>query len=156
MSLRIRPACAADLAEMSRVLIASITELCAPDHGGKAERLASWTANKTPEGVRAMLDNAALRLFVAELDGRVAAVGAILPASGEISLNYVDPDARFRGVSKALLAALETELRAHGVVEAQLTSTITARAFYRAAGWTDDASKVACQGGQGYRMRKTL
>ena len=50
----IRPAREADVPEMSRVLIASITELCAADHGNRADRLASWTANKTPEGVRAL------------------------------------------------------------------------------------------------------
>ena len=152
----VRPATEADLPEMSRVLIASITELCIADHRGAPERLAGWTANKTPEGVARMLANPQLRLLVAELDGRVAAVGAVVPESGEVSLNYVDPAARFRGVSKALLAVLEAELRGHGVVEAQLTSTITARGFYHAAGWREDAAPVACMGGEGHRMRKRL
>ena len=156
MSLVIRPAREADVAEMSRVLIASITELCAADHGNRADRLASWTANKTPEGVRAMLGQAGLSVLVGELDGQIAAVGAMVPANGEIALNYVDPAARFRGVSKAMLAAMEAELRRQGVAEARLTSTITARGFYHAAGWSDDDSRVACQGGEGYRMRKLL
>lgn len=156
MSLVVRPARETDVTEMSRVLIASITELCAADHGDQPERVASWTANKTPEGVRIMLGQAGLSLFVGELDGRVAAVGAVVPAGGEIALNYVDPAARFRGVSKALLSALEAELQAHGVTEARLTSTTTARRFYRAAGWSDDGGKAACQGGEGYRMRKLL
>lgn len=141
---------------MSRVLIASITELCAADHGNRAERLASWTANKTPDGVKAMFAQPGLSLLVGELDGQLAAVGAIIPAKGEIALNYVDPAARFRGVSKALLSAMEAELLRQGVVEARLTSTITARAFYHAAGWIDDDARVACQGGEGYRMRKRL
>ena len=94
---------------MSRVLIASITELCAADHGNGAERLASWTANKTPDGVKAMFAEPGLSLLVGELDGQVAAVGAMIPASGEIALNYVDPGARFRGVSKALLSAMEQQ-----------------------------------------------
>ncbi|KRA47909.1 GNAT family N-acetyltransferase [Devosia sp. Root635] len=156
MSLIVRPAREADVPEMSRLLIASITELCAADHGGRPEQLAAWTANKDEAGVRAMIDNAALCLLVAELDGRLAAVGAVVPANGEVALNYVDPGRRFRGVSKALLAALESELQGHGVIEAQLTSTMTARAFYHAAGWTDDDDRVACQGGSGYRMTKCL
>lgn len=156
MSLVIRRARADDVPEMSRVLIASITQLCGADHGDAPERLAAWTANKGPDGVAGMLANPQLHLLVAELDGQVAAVGAIVAANGEVALNYVDPDARFRGVSKAMLAALETQLFEHGVVDAQLTSTITARAFYRAAGWTEDASLVACMGGHGYRMRKRL
>ena len=156
MSVLVRPARAADVPAMSRVLIASITELCGADHGGDPERLATWTANKTPDGVSAMLANPSLRLLVAELDGRVAAVGAVVPADGEVSLNYVDPAARFHGVSKALLAGLEAELRGHGVAEAQLTSTLTARSFYLAAGWSEDAAPVACMGGKGLRMRKWL
>lgn len=156
MTIVVRPARAADVPDMSRVLIASITQLCVADHGGVAERLASWTANKTPDGVSAMLANPGLRMLVAELDGRLAAVGAIVPDRGEVSLNYVDPAARFRGVSKALLTALEAQLRGHGVVEAQLTSTTTARRFYEAAGWTEDAAPVVCMGGEGHRMFKTL
>ena len=73
-----------------------------------------------------------------------------------MSLNYVDPAARFRGVSKALLAALESELRAAGVVDAKLTSTTTARVFYQAAGWREEATLVDCMGGKGYPMRKQL
>lgn len=155
MIIRVRAATEADIPEMSRVLIASIIELCEPDHGREPERLATWTANKSPEGVGAMLANPKLHLLVAELDGRVAAVGAVVPDSGEISLNYVDPAARFRGVSKLLLAALEAELRAAGVVDAQLTSTTTARDFYLAAGWSEEAP-VDCMGGKGHRMRKHL
>jgi GNAT superfamily N-acetyltransferase len=152
----VRPATQADVPEMSRVLIASITELCGPDHGGAPERLAIWTANKTPEGVAGMLANPQLRMLVAELDDRVAAVGAVMPGRGEVSLNYVDPAVRFRGVSKALLSALEAELKGAGVVDAQLTSTTTARSFYHAAGWSEDAAPVACMGGEGHRMRKRL
>ena len=156
MSIRVRAAQAADSAQMSRVLIASITELCAADHGHDPERLATWTGNKSEAGVAAMVANPHLDVLVAELDGRIAAVGAVVPANGEVSLNYVDPAARFRGVSKALLAALEARLRQAGVVEAQLTSTLTARSFYHAAGWTEDAAPVACMGGEGLRMRKRL
>ena len=152
----VRPAAEADVPDMSRVLIASITELCGPDHGGAPERLATWTANKTPEGVARMLADPDLRVLVAELDGRVAGVGAALPGKGEVSLNYVDPAVRFRGVSKALLVALEAELREQGVIDAELTATNTARKFYHAAGWSDDAAPVACMGGQGHRMRKRL
>lgn len=40
--------------------------------------------------------------------GMILGVGAVTD-KGEITLNYVSPDARFRGVSRALLGALETE-----------------------------------------------
>ncbi len=56
-------------------------------------------------------------------------------ASGKITLNYVLPEARFRGVSKAVLSALEAYLRAEGHVRSTLSSTRTAHRFYREAGY---------------------
>jgi len=136
MSIIVRPARAEDVPAMSRVLIASIAELCAADHGGDPEKIADWTANKTPEGVAEMLGQNGLTLFVAEWDGRVAAVGATT-ASGGIALNYVAPEGRFRGLSKALLAAMEADLAQHGFAEGRLEATKTARDFYRAQGWVE-------------------
>jgi GNAT superfamily N-acetyltransferase len=45
-------------------------------------------------------------LLVAVERYTILAVGSVTDA-GEITLNYVSPDARFRGVSRALLGALE-------------------------------------------------
>src|SRR5690606_26189715 len=55
--ITIRPATEADVPAMSRVLTASITELCGADHGNDPDRIARWTANKNVEGVRSMLAN---------------------------------------------------------------------------------------------------
>ncbi|WP_224704115.1 GNAT family N-acetyltransferase [Devosia aquimaris] len=139
---------------MSAVLMASITELCASDHKNDPEAIARWTANKSPDGVLAMLDDAELTMLVAERDGAVVAVGAVRGA--EVALNYVAPQARRSGVSKALLGAMEAHMRAQGVTQAHLTSTYTAADFYRAMGWTADAAPVACMGGTGLAMHKPL
>jgi GNAT superfamily N-acetyltransferase len=55
--------------------------------------------------------------------------------AGKVLLNYVSPDARFRGVSKALMRTLEDRARAAGIAECSLDSTQTALAFYRALGY---------------------
>jgi GNAT superfamily N-acetyltransferase len=151
----VRRAAVADVAAMSRVLTDSITQLCAADHDGDAGKLAAWTRNKTPEGVKAMLDNPHGRLFVAELDGAVVAVGGVSDG-GDITLNYVAPQARFRGVSKAMLVALEVELRALGFSEGRLEATATARQFYEDAGWLSDGVQATGRMVNGYPMRKTL
>jgi GNAT superfamily N-acetyltransferase len=52
-------------------------------------------------------------------------------------LNYVAPAARFRGVSKALVAALEATARNLGLAECRLESTQTALQFYRRLGYVD-------------------
>ena len=123
----VRLAAEADIPAMSEVLTRSITELCALDHKNDPAAVAAWTANKTPEGVRRILDNPDVQLFVAEHDSVVAAVGCV-QAGNEIGLNYVHP---------ALLAAMEQAMREAGVREAKLKATQTAHDFYRANGWLD-------------------
>lgn len=144
----VRAATPDDAETMSAVLIASITELCAEDHRNDPTLIVQWTANKTPEAVRAMFGRSQA-LFVAECDGEIAAVGLV--AGREIALNYVSPAHRFAGVSKALLAAMEAAL---GPGEAALTSTRTARRFYRDAGWVEISSPT--RDAESYPMRKRL
>jgi GNAT superfamily N-acetyltransferase len=153
--IRVRPATAVDVEAMSRVLVASTTELCAADHAGDPHLIAAWTANKTPAMVGAMLRTPGVRLFVAERDGGIAAVGAILRGD-EIGLNYVSPEHRFAGVSKALLAAMEETMRSGGVTEGRLGSTETAHRFYRAAGWQDTGAPRPDRPLAGWPMTKRL
>ena len=155
MSVTVRRATEADIPAMSRVLIASITELCAADHGSDPVKLSAWLRNKTPGGVQEMLENPRGQLFVAELDGILGAVGAI-SNDGQITLNYVAPEMRFRGMSKTLLARLEAELQARGCAEGRLEATATAKLFYEKAGWSVDGPQAEDRAVNGYPMRKTL
>lgn len=155
MSISVRRAEPGDVPAMSRVLTASIIELCATDHGNDPAAIAAWTRNKTPEGVATMLANANLLMFVAEVAGEIGAVGAVTRA-GEIALNYVAPDMRFLGLSKALLARLETELQALGFQEGRLEATATAQRFYERAGWRLDGPQASGRVVNGYPMRKVL
>lgn len=75
-------------------------------------------------------------LYVAETEGVLAGVAG-MTTGGKITLNYVSPDFRFRGVSKALLAKLESRARELGLMQCHLESTKTAERFYRAAGFHD-------------------
>jgi GNAT superfamily N-acetyltransferase len=155
VSVSVRRATKADVDEMSRVLIASITELCVADHKNNAEAIAAWTANKTPESVTRWVADPKLLMLVAERNGEIAAVGSIrLP--DEIGLNYVSPAHRFAGVSRATLAAMEEAMRAAGVTEGRLYSSATARRFYRTAGWKDVGGALSGRLAAGYPMRKHL
>lgn len=149
--ITVRAARLDDAEAMSAVLIASITELCAADHGGDAAAIAEWTANKTPDGVREMMAKPDTQFLVAEHDGAIAAVGAM--SGREIRLNYVSPAHRFAGVSKALLSAME---RAIGPGEARLEATKTAQQFYRKAGWTAVGTSAGFAGVTCQTMRKAL
>ncbi len=153
--IAIRPAEPGDAASAAAVMRGSIRRLCAADHGNDPARLAAWCANKTAAQFRRWLADPETRLFVAELDDLIAAVGGV-SAGGEVLLNYVAPRAARRGVGTSLLAGLESELVALGHAEARLESTATAYGFYLARGWTDAGGSVAWLGMRGQAMRKTL
>ena len=119
----------------------SIAELCGADHRGDPALLAAWLANKTPKVFAGWMRRADASYLVATERGAIAAVGAVTD-SGEILLNYVSPDARFRGASSALLAGLEARAAGRGARQCTLISTETARRFYRARGYEEIGAPV--------------
>ena len=69
--IAIRPAAIADVPAMSRVMIASITDLASADHRNDPALVARWTANKTEDGVRKIMIASLRYLDVfAKVDGR--------------------------------------------------------------------------------------
>ncbi len=134
--VQIREARLEDAAAACDVLRRSITELCAADHNNNPASIAGWLANKTPENVAAWISDPGNGVYVAINDARIDGIAA-MNRTGRISLNYVSPDARFKGVSKALLAALERKARDVGLAQCTLESTRTALRFYRAAGYRE-------------------
>ena len=121
-----------DAAEACLVIRRSISELCSLDHGGDEKLLANWLSNKTIENVRKWILQG--HFFVAEEAGIMLGVGA-MDAAGEITLDYVSPDARFRGVSKALVLCMEDHARALGIEDCSLDTTQTALRFYQGLGY---------------------
>jgi GNAT superfamily N-acetyltransferase len=132
----IRDATPADAVKACEVIRASIAELCIADHNQNREILGRWLASKTPENVAAWAAAVGSSLLVAVEDDAVLAVGGIKD-DGEITLNYVSPHARFRGISAALLKALEARAVERGAIEATLLSTETAHRFYLSRGYRD-------------------
>jgi GNAT superfamily N-acetyltransferase len=156
----IRDATPADAPQACEVLRASITELCAADHHDDPRILSRWLANKTPDNVAQWADGIGRSLLVVvehEASGEaMLAVGGVR-YSGEITLNYVAPWARFRGVSSALLAALEARAMQHGATTATLLSTETAHRFYMERGYRDQGPPVGKFGtAASYPMVKAL
>jgi len=122
-----------DVFDLSRVLIRSITQLCAADHKGDPGAIAEWTANKDPATIRDWIVSGS-QIWLAEHAGQAAAVGGLL-TTGEITLLYVDPDHCRHGIGAALLHQLEQELIAAGCSGGHLQATRTAQAFYLRHGW---------------------
>ena len=144
-----------DAEAASAILCAYITQLCTADHHRNAELIKGWLANKTPEHLLQWLAQPTSRLLVALVRDDVAGVGGF-DLAGNVTLNYVAPDHRFKGVSKALLAAMESQLRQSGVTLARLDSTETAHSFYDNEGWCDAGEPNVWMGLVGYPMEKAL
>ena len=136
--MRIREATPEDAAAACDVMRRSIAELCVADHGNDPAILGKWLSNKTPEAFKSWI-RPGNSVLVAIEDDDILAVGSVTD-SGEITLNYVSPDARFRGASSVLLADLEKRALVRGNRTCTLESTKTARRFYLARGYSERGS----------------
>ena len=156
MTLIIRDALPDDAAAACDVMRRSIAELCIADHRDDPAILSGWLANKQPDIVASWIARPDNSMLVAIEDGAIVAAGSITDA-GEIQLNYVSPDARFRGVSRALLKALEKRAAERGNLRCHLISTETARRFYLSAGYVEDGPPQGKFGSaSSYPMSKQL
>jgi GNAT superfamily N-acetyltransferase len=151
----VRPAVPADAEAAVSVMRRSIAELCGRDHGNDPVVLAAWLANKTPDVFRRWLATGSTVVVATSTGGAILGVGGCNRV-GEITLNYVNPDCRFAGVSSALLADLEARLRKEGLAECRLVSTETAHRFYLGRGFVDDGKPVPSFGAPAQPMRKPL
>ena len=154
--MEIRDAVANDAPAACEVLRRSIAELCVADHDNDSAILGRWLANKTPEIVASWIARSDNSVLVAVEGDTILAVGSVTNG-GEITLCYVSPDARFRGINRALLGALETRAAERGNKRCTLHSTLTARRFYRAAGYSEDGPPDGKFGScNSYPMSKAL
>jgi GNAT superfamily N-acetyltransferase len=153
--MKIRNAASEDACAACETMRRSIAELCIADHQNDPTILERWLSNKNPEIFRSWI-RPGNSLLVAAEDDKILAVGSVTDA-GEITLNYVSPDARFQGISTALLGALEKRAMERGNKRCTLTSTETARRFYLARGYCEDAPADGKFGTtSGYPMSKHL
>ena len=111
-AITVRPARLQDAEVAAALLRASIRKLCTADHGDDPAVIARWLANKTADQFRTWVE-APGWIVAAERDGQLVGIGQAFP-SGQISLNYVLPEARFSGVGKSVLRSLEEHIRLSG------------------------------------------
>ena len=133
----VRDAVAEDAVAVCEVLKRSILELCVADHRNDPAILARWLRNKTPEHVASWIALPENSMLLAVGGAAILGVGLVTDA-GEIDLNYVAPEARFRGVSREIMHALEARAKERGNMRCTLTSTETARRFYLSGGHIEE------------------
>jgi len=151
----IRLAQTTDADAITALLIRSIRELCGPDYENDEEILSLWCRNKTPENIRAWVDNPNNYFIVAE-NADVVAGTALLSNAGEVVVCYLLPEYIGRGFGKAMLDDLINRARALGLSKITLESTRTARSFYRHQGF-QELGETECQGSiPGFLMEYAL
>lgn len=152
----VRRATANDVDASVALLIASITTLCAGDHSNDPETLAHWLRNKTKDQFERWLEDPENFTVIAEA-GSVLCGVANLHSSGTIRLCYVLPGMQRHGVGRVLIQSLEAEARARGLPELNLTSTGSARSFYKRLGFVAaGAARITFGVLKGYPYEKVL
>ncbi len=141
---------------VSKLLCRSISELCILDHQNDPTIIAKWTSNKTPSHILKWLESSETYLIVALLNDDIPAGVGAFGTNGEVFLNFVSPDYRFKGISKALLKTMEHRLKQLGIENGSLYSTATALDFYRDAGWIEHGTPDVEFGVIGYPMMKKI
>ena len=153
-AITVRAARLQDAEAAARLLRASIRDLCTTDHPCDPAVLERWLANKTADQFRKWVE-APGWIVTAERHGQLVGIGQAFP-SGEITLNYVLPAARFSGVSKLVLRTLEEHICLAGCVRATLASTRTAKRFYLRAGYQAAGTPFDAGGKVAFPMTKEL
>jgi putative acetyltransferase len=99
-----------------------------------------WARSITDHAIERFLANrdGEVRL-VAEVDGELLGIGAIVVSNSELRACYVAPSAARRGVGTALVAKIEEIARQHRLDHLVLESSITAEPFYSALGYEVDS-----------------
>src|SRR5688572_701226 len=125
------------------------------------EIIDGWVVPVTDDSIRELMRNADREIrFVAELDGRVAGIGALILETSELRACYVAPHAARRGCGSALVRAIEQRARDSGVSYLHLAASLNAEPFYAAHGYeVRERSEVVLQNGHrmpAVWMRKSL
>jgi putative acetyltransferase len=101
-----------------------------------AETIERWVPALTDETLRQVEanDDHEVRL-IAERDGVLVGIGALVVERSELRACYVVPEAARHGCGSALVREIERLAREHGVTRLALAASLNAEAFYAANGY---------------------
>jgi putative acetyltransferase len=149
MSIEVREMLNDDALAFLQVHHAAVRGIAAKDY--PPEVVEAWAPMPiTDQSIERFLTNpdGELRL-VAEIDGRIVGIGALVLAKSELRACYVAPQAARRGVGSALMHELERIARDNGLANLQMDSSVTAEPFYLAPGYN-----VRGRGGTAHGLRQ--
>jgi putative acetyltransferase len=134
MSVTIREMRPEDARHFLEIHHAAVRGIAAKDYATSV--IEAWARPITDEAIERFLANRDREVrLVAETDGTVVGIGAIVVNNSELRACYVAPSAARRGVGSALVAEIEQIAREHRLDHLELESSITAEPFYAALGY---------------------
>lgn len=131
----VRLICPEDAKAVIEVHHAAVRCTAAKDYS--VDILEQWAPLPITDGaIRKFIENPDNEVrFLAEIEGEVVGMAAIVPSSCELRACYVAPQAGGQGVGTALLHELEHAAQERGLPFLQMDSSLTAEAFYKARGY---------------------
>ena len=117
--------------------------------------LSAWLQNKTPENIVTWFSASEHFPLLATLGDEVVGVG-LITSEGQVALCYVLPEARFKGIGKSLLEAMESRAMQLGITELHLNSTATGKEFYLRNGFIESGASEVELGIEAFPLVKQL
>ena len=134
MSISIRKMRREDARRFLEVHQAAVRGIAAKDYPTSV--VEAWARPITDQVIERFLANRDREVrLVAEMDGEIVGVGAIVLRNAELRACYVAPSAARRGVGSAIISEIERIAREHHLDHLELESSITAEPFYSALGY---------------------
>ncbi len=133
VSVRLRPAVAADGGAICALHKASIEELCGSWYA--PGQIQAWAGFLAPERYMAPIADPDRRFLVAETAAGPVGFGILDVREGEVDAVYVHPAQTRRGIGRRLLGRLVEDARGAGLGELHLTATLNAVRFYENGGF---------------------
>jgi putative acetyltransferase len=147
MSIAVRPLRAGEGRIYLEIVNSAIRGLASGHYSPEA--INGWVVPITDESIRDLMLNSDREIrLVAELDGRVVGIGAMILERSELRACYVSPQAARRGCGSALVREIERIARENGLARLELAASLNAESFYAALGYeVRERSEVTLRNG---------
>lgn len=113
----------------------SIIELCGPDYGNDKKILSEWLENKTEKNVIKWTESEHTYAVTALVEKNIVGFG-LSSVEGEMLLLYILPEYNRKGIGQSIYHYIESLLLQNNVTTVVTYSTITAKPFYTAMGFS--------------------
>jgi GNAT superfamily N-acetyltransferase len=124
-----------ELRSYVEIVNTSITSLAATHY--THDVIANWVVPVTDDTLADLVRNEDNEIrLVAELNGQLAGIGALVRERSELRACYVLPTATRQGVGTALVTEIEAIARTSGLDHLELAASLNAEPFYAALGYS--------------------